>query len=115
MAEELKKDAGEKQQDVGQAQIEQWKARYGKVYALEGEELTVYCRKPGRAEMARFAKELQRDLYRASWNLLVACRLHPDVAVLQQISEEKPGVILSLAGELAELSGANTAFLSRVL
>lgn len=112
MGDELKKGAGSQ---PGQAQIEQWKAQHGEVYALESDELTVYCRKPGRAEMARFAKELQRDLYRASHNLVMACRLYPDVEVINQVAESKPGVILTLAGELAELSGANTAFLSRRL
>lgn len=108
MADELKKD-------VTEEQIKQWKAQHGDVFVLESDDLTVYCRRPRRDEMARFAKELQRDLYRASHNLLVSCRLHPDMQVISQMAEAKPGVILSLAGELSELAGANISFLSRKL
>ena len=108
MADELKRD-------VTEEQIKQWKAKHGEVFALESDDLTVYCRKPGRVEMARFAKELQRDLYRASHNLLVSCRLHPDMDVINAVAESRPGVILSLSRELSELAGANVAFLSRKL
>jgi hypothetical protein len=41
--------------------------------------------------------------------------LHPDMEVISAIAEDRPGVILSLAGELSELAGANVAFLSRKL
>ena len=108
MADELKRD-------VTEEQIKQWKAKHGEVFALESDDLTVYCRKPGRVEMARCAKALQRDLFRASHILLVSCGLHPYMDGINAVAESRPGVILSLAGELSELAGANVAFLSRKL
>lgn len=97
------------------AEIEQWKARHGEAYVFESDELVVYCRKPGRAEIARFTKEVQRDLYRASWNLLVACLLHPSAEVLQQHADHRPGIVVSLAGELTDVAGVTLPFLSRKL
>lgn len=98
-----------------QAEIDQWKARHGEVYAFESDELVAYCRKPGRADIARFSKEVQRDLYRASWNLLVACLLHPSVEVLQQHADRRPGIVVSLAGELTDVAGVTLPFSSRKL
>src|SRR5690554_4976426 len=95
--------APESKGGVTAEQIEQWKQKHGGVYALEGDELTVYCRQPNRSEMARFVKEMQRDLYRASQNLLVACLLSPSMEELNNLAKDKPGLILSLAGELTDM------------
>ena len=65
--------------------------------------------------MARFVKEMQRDLYSASQNMLSACLVHPSMDALLAVAKEKPGVILSLAGELNELAGTTTSFLSKKL
>lgn len=97
------------------ADIERWKAQHGEVYAFESDELTVYCRKPGRAELARFTREMQRDLYRASHNLVISVLLHPSAEIVQQVAQRKPGIILSLAGELNDVAGSTVPFSSRKL
>ena len=103
----------EKIQSVTPQQIEQWKQQHGEIYLLEGDDLAVYCKKPGRPVMARFVKEMQRDLYSASQNMLSACLVHPSMDALLAVAKEKPGVILSLAGELNELAGTTTSFCPR--
>lgn len=98
-------------------QQEEWKKKYGDIYRVTGElddetSLEFVFRKPARKDLARFAQEMQKDLIKATNNLVYNCLLYPDASVVQKMVEEKPGMILALGGELQKLIGSNIDFLS---
>jgi hypothetical protein len=101
--------------------IQEWKQQYGEVYEIAsdvddaGEPMTFYFRKPGWADLSRFAREVAKDMLKATNNLVFGCLLHPSPDVLRKQVEEKPGLILALGAELQKIIGANQDFLSRKL
>lgn len=103
--------------DTFKNQLEEWKKKYGDIYRVTGElddetSLEFIFRKPARKDLARFAQEMQKDLIKATNNLVYNCLLYPDASVVQKMVEEKPGMILALGGELQKLIGSNIDFLS---
>jgi len=109
---------------VNNEQIEQWKKEYGDVYQLTGDVDTeedlgasqvFYFRKPGRKDLSRFVKEMAKDMYKATNNLVYGCLLYPSADVVRKMAEEKPGLILALGGELQKIIGSSQDFLSKKL
>jgi hypothetical protein len=102
-------------------QIREWKERHGEVYEIRGEvedgggDQVFYFRKPGWADLSRFAREVTRDLLKAANNLVYGCLLHPAPEVLRRMVDEKPGLIMGLAGELQKIVGSSQDFLARKL
>jgi len=101
-------------------QIKAWKEQHGDVFEIRGEdagdqEMTFYFRKPGRADLSRFAKEATKDVLLATNNLVVNCLLHPGPDVLRKLIDDKPGIVLALGAELQKLIGSNQDFFSRKL
>jgi hypothetical protein len=102
-------------------QIKEWKQQYGEVYEISGEPedagepMTFYFRKPGRADLSRFAKEVAKDMLKATNNLVFGCLLHPGPEVLRKMVDEKPGLVLALGAELQKIIGSSQDFLSRRL
>ncbi len=94
-------------------QIEAWKRKYGTMYLLRSDEINIYARKPKEQEVARFTKEAGRDLYRAAYNIMAACRVYPDIEILRELAKDKPAAIASIAGEL--ISKVNIDFLAEEL
>lgn len=97
-------------------QLEAWKAQYGDVYELTGEtedgSQTYYFifRKPGRAALSRFAKQVMSDALKAMHNLVFDCLLFPDQDEVRKLFEEKPGMAISVGSELQKIVGTNQDF-----
>ncbi len=97
-------------------QLEAWKAQYGEIYELLGEtEDGSQCyyfifRKPGRAALSRFAKQVMSDALKAMHNLVFDCLLFPDQDEVRKLFEEKPGMAISVGSELQKIVGTNQDF-----
>ncbi len=99
-----------------QEQVEAWKAQYGDVYELTGEtddgsqRYQFVFRKPGRAALSRFAREVMGDALKALHNLVFECLLYPDADAVRRLFEEKPGMAIAVGSELQKLVGTNQDF-----
>lgn len=105
---------------------QEWKAQHGDVYELIAEETdeniselgntTIYCKAPGRVELARFVKDAATgDALKAQNNFFFGCLLYPDAEVIKRISDKKPGIVIALGNKLQELTGINQNFTMRKL
>ncbi|MGE5607412.1 MAG: hypothetical protein ACM3YE_17200 [Bacteroidota bacterium] len=103
------------------AQIKEWKAKYGDIYDLsiddpeECPELAdkrIICRQPGRTHMSRFVKEIASggDALKAQNNFFYDCLLYPDAEVIKQATDKKPGLIIALGNTLQKQTGINQVF-----
>lgn len=100
--------------------VEQWKKQHGDVYQVtgetdNGEEMVYYFRKPDRPDLSRFSKELAKDMYKATNNLVFGTLLYPATELLRKQVDEKPGLVLALGAELQKIIGSNQDFLSKKL
>ncbi|MEW5897743.1 MAG: hypothetical protein AB1652_01030 [Bacillota bacterium] len=106
---------------VSAEQIQEWKKEYGEVYEVrsDSEEETslpvLYFRKPNRQDLSRLFKEIMQDIYKALNNLIFACLLYPSAEVVRKAFDDKPGLVLSVGGELQKAVGANRNFFTREL
>lgn len=98
-------------------QIEVWKQQYEDIYELnadadEGDSPipTFYFRKPGRMQLSRFAKEVMKDALKGMNALVFDCLLFPDRDTVEALFKKKPGLIISLGGELQKLVGTSQDF-----
>lgn len=97
-------------------QLEAWKGQHGDVYELTGEtedgSQSYYFafRKPGRAALSRFAKQVMGDALKAMHNLVFDCLLYPDEVEVQRLFNERPGLAISVASELQKIVGTNQDF-----
>ena len=104
--------------EVTKEQIEKWKQEHGDVYRIESDDELMpvcYFRKPGRADMSRLSKEGVKDIYKSMNNLMFGCLLYPAPDVARRAVEEKPGLVLSIGGELQKIVGVTQDFLSTKL
>lgn len=105
-------------------QLKTWKSQYGEIYELTGDiddddrshngkEPAVYYfifRKPGRAALSRFAKQVMSDALKAMHNLVFDCLLYPDQDAVRKLFDEKPGMAISVGSELQKIVGTNQDF-----
>ena len=97
-------------------QMAEWKSKYGKTFLLEseddvsGEPLVVVMRKPSRASFERFQDEVLKKANKAMRQLVMDNTLFPERKELEALLDEKPGIIIPLAGELQDEMGTLTAF-----
>lgn len=97
-------------------QLENWKSQYGDVYELTGEtedgsqSYYFIFRKPGRAALSRFAKQVMSDALKAMQNLVFDCLLYPDQDAVRKLFDEKPGMAISVGSELQKIVGTNQDF-----
>lgn len=104
-------------------QLKTWKSQYGEIYELTGEaddddrgntdkEPAYYFifRKPGRAALSRFAKQVMSDALKAMYNLVFDCLLFPDQDEVRKLFDEKPGMAISVGSELQKIVGTNQDF-----
>lgn len=106
--------------EVNDELVKQWKQQYGGVFRLVGEDdddqpMTFYFRKPERADLSRFTKEVMKDMLKALNNLVFGCLLFPSAEVLKRMVGNKPGLVVPLGNELQKIVGSNQDFLSEKL
>ncbi|MDK2903504.1 MAG: hypothetical protein PWQ93_1423 [Clostridiales bacterium] len=101
--------------------IEQWKQQYGEVYAVTPDQeddekiVTFYFKKPKRQHIAKFAKDIMNDAYKAMYNLISECVIYPDIEAVNSMFEEKPGLVIAIGGELQKIIGTNQNFTTKKL
>ena len=106
-------------------QVRQWREKFGEVYELkpdvdpeEDQELggiSFIFRKPGRVQLSRFAKAVTSDTLKALHTLVFDCLLAPDKERVEDLFGRRPGLIISLGGELQKLIGTNQDFFVKPL
>ena len=105
-------------------QIASWKQQHGDVIEIQAEEsgdpelddLTIFCKKPGRTELSRFIKDAASgDALKAQNNFFFGCLLYPAPDVVKAIVDKKPGLIVALGNELQSLTGINQSFFMKKL
>lgn len=100
-------------------QIQRWKAEYGEdaIYELgrDDGEFVVYCRKPGRQQLARFAQLSMKDPAKALESLLDDCCLWPEKEVVRAACDREPGIIFGLGNQLVAIAGLGEGFFNRRL
>lgn len=102
---------------VDEAKIQEWKNTYGDVYEIKDDDLeeksglpVMYCKKPGRVDLSKLAKEMMKDTYKAVNNLVFGCLLHPAPEVVKKAFDEEPGVAIKVAAKLQEIIGLDRDF-----
>lgn len=103
--------------NITKEQIEQWKKEHGEIHEISDAdgELKIIVRKPTRGDMSRFTKEVSKNVFNATNNLVLGCLVYPKQEDLRKLIDEKPGLVLTLGGEIQQLAGASQDFLSRKL
>lgn len=103
----------------GEEQVAQWKAQHGEdaVYELgrDDGEFVVYCKKPGRQQLARFAQLSIKDPAKALEMLIDECSLWPEKAVIRAACDREPGLIFGLGNQLTAIAGLGEGFFNRRL
>jgi hypothetical protein len=105
--------------ELTQERVQELKARYGELYELTADldegPLVVIVRKPGRAQFARFAKDMTGDAYKASTNLFFDCLVQPEPEVLRARFEASPGLVLPFSAQLMKLAKLDVEVLEKKL
>ena len=107
---------------VTEKQIKDWKTQYGKVFLLTADEEDVcdqdiYIRKPTRPMFDRFQSTLMKKdkTGEATKQLLFDVLLFPEKEVLQQLFDERPGLVTAIGNKLMEIVGTTVNFTVKAL
>lgn len=105
--------------EINEAQINEWKQRYGEVYQVtiedENKEHVFYYRKPTRPMFNRFIDESTKKTSKAMERLVNDCVIFPNRVVINNLADKMPGLIPQLSTEILNASGMNTNFTSTKL
>lgn len=113
--------------EPNEEQILQWKAQYGEnsIYRLAApiraddadeeappeEVVVVYCRKPNPVHLSRFTEAaMSKKAFQGLRQLVDDTRLWPAAEAVKKLAEDKPGLILTLGGQLQKLVGIDVNF-----
>lgn len=105
---------------VTDKQIKDWKTQYGQVFLLtaeEGFDQEIYIRKPTRPMFDRFQSTLMKKdkTGEATKQLLFDVLLFPEKEVLQQLFDERPGLVTAIGNQLMEMVGTTVNFTVKAL
>lgn len=102
--------------------IQDLKDNYGEIYELKSDsadedyKIKEYVfMKPTRVHLSRFAKGVANDTFKALHTLIMDCLVYPDKGQVQEQLDEKPGLVVSLGGELQKIVGINENFFATKL
>lgn len=114
------------QGEPSEEQIQQWKGQYGEnsIYRLSAEirtsdddeappeeTLVVYCRRPNPQHLSRFTEAaMSKKAFQGLRQLVDDTRLWPAADVVKRLADERPGLILTLGGQLQKLVGIDVNF-----
>lgn len=89
----------------------------GKLTSLKASGAEVVVRVPSRLEFRKWKADCQDDRKRldAAELLLLPCVVYPDVAELEQLFEDKPGLVDTFSLQLLELAGFSQAVEKKAL